>query len=136
MRVVFDTNVVLSGAGWRNESYVCLVLAARRKVHPCATTGTLDELRRIATRMTAEGAFPRDPWPILNWYLRRVRRVPPVPLGKQRSRDLKDDPYLACALAAKAAIIVTRDTDLLDLKKPFGIDILTPRALLSRLAAL
>ena len=134
MRVVFDTNVVLSGAGWRNESYACLVLAARRKAHPFATADTLDELKRIATRMHAEGAFRHDPWPILNWFFRSVRRVEPLPLGKRRSRDVSDDPYLACALSAKAAFVVTRDSDLLDLQKPFGIEMLTPRAFLSRIA--
>ena len=136
MKVVFDTGVVLSGAGWRHEAYACLVLAARRRVLPHATTATLDELRRIAKRMQGEGAFPRDPWPVLNWYLGAVRVVEPVPLGRQRSRDSKDDPFLACALAARAAAIVSRDSDLLVLGKPFGVEILTPRALLNRLTRL
>jgi uncharacterized protein len=126
--------VVLSGAGWRNESYLCLVLVARRKVHPFATAEVLDELQRIATAMHSEGAFRRDPWPILKWYLRRVRRIEPAPLGKLRSRDVKDDPYLACALSAKANCLVTRDSDLLVLQKPFGIEVLTPRAFMSRIA--
>ena len=86
--------------------------------------------------MCDEHAFPRDPWPILNWYLRAVRTIEPVPLGRQRSRDAKDDPFLACALAARAACVVSRDKDLLVLGKPFGVEILTPRALLSRLTRL
>ena len=53
--------------------------------------------------------------------------------GKRRSRDFKDDPYLACALAAEAKMIVSFDGDLLDLEKPFGIEVCTPRALLRRL---
>ena len=56
--------------------------------------------------------------------------VEPAPLGKRRSRDLKDDPYLACALGAGAKLIVTSDRDLLDLEKPFGIKIVTPVELL------
>ena len=47
-------------------------------------------------------------------------------MGKQRSRDLKDDRYLAAALGAGAEAIVTNDRDLLDLKKPFGVAIMTP----------
>jgi predicted nucleic acid-binding protein len=47
---------------------------------------------------------------------------------------VKDDPYLACALAAGAKVIVSRDDDLLALEKPFGIQILMPRELLTRLA--
>jgi predicted nucleic acid-binding protein len=63
-----------------------------------------------------------------------VRLVEPSLRGKPRSRDAKDDPYLACALAAGAKVIVSRDDDLLALEKPFGIDIITPRLLLARLA--
>ena len=87
--------------------------------------------------MEAEGWFKRhDPWPILNWYCDFVRKVEPAPVGKQRSRDLQDDPYLACALAARAQFIVSRDSDLLSLGKPFGIEIVTPRAFLSHVAGL
>jgi predicted nucleic acid-binding protein len=71
---------------------------------------------------------------IVAWYQESVKQVAPAPLGKQGSRDPKDDPYLACALGAGARIIVTRDDDLLALGKPFGIQILTPRELLVRLS--
>jgi predicted nucleic acid-binding protein len=54
-------------------------------------------------------------------------------LGKQPSRDPDDDPFLACALACDAKIIISRDHDLLALEKPFGIEILTPRQFLGRL---
>jgi hypothetical protein len=42
--------------------------------------------------------------------------------------------YLACALAAGAKVIVSRDDDLLAMKKPFGIQIITPRELLANLS--
>jgi predicted nucleic acid-binding protein len=75
-----------------------------------------------------------DPHSVLNWYYGAVKMISPAPLGKQRSRDAQDDPYLACALGAGAEAIVSRDKDLLVLEKPFGIQIITPRALLARLA--
>ena len=137
MRVVFDAGVVLAGAGWRREPYHCLVLAAKRIALPYATAETLNELRRVAKRMESEGWFKQhDPWPTIKWYCDFARRVDPAPLGKPRSRDAKDDPYLACALAAHAEFIISRDTDLLVLRKPFGIEVLTPRAFLSRVAEL
>ena len=77
---------------------------------------------------------PHSPYTILDWYYRTAKIVSPAPLGKQRSRDPKDDPYLACALAAKAKLIISRDEDLLTLQKPFGIEIVSPRELLKRLA--
>jgi hypothetical protein len=47
-------------------------------------------------------ASGRDAAGALVWCPERVKEVEPVPLGKQRSRDPKDDPYLAAALAARA----------------------------------
>ena len=78
MRVVFDAGVVLAGAGWRNESYRCLVLAAKRIALPYATPETLAELHRVATEMQTQSAFRQhDPWPVLNWYLGFARLVAP-----------------------------------------------------------
>ena len=130
MRAVYDTNVVLSGAGWRNESHRCLVAAARRQTTVFTTAGLLHELVSQARRIQARGEFPRDPWPVLNWWMAKAKQVEPTSVGQQRSRDPKDDELLGCALAAQADFIVTRDPDLLVLGKPFGISIVTPRQFL------
>lgn len=131
MKVVFDAGVVYSGAGWRGEAYLTLVSLARRRVTAYATVTTLEELRDLV--QTRAFKCRHDPHTILDWYYRTVRQVNPAPLGKPRSRDLKDDPYLACALGAGAKWIISRDEDLLVLQKPFGISIITPRELLARL---
>ncbi len=131
MRVVLDANVVFAGAGWRGEAHNCLVAMARRRITPYATDEILDEVRELVGEIGFKTRF--SPENVLSWYQDRVKRVEPAPLGKQRSRDAKDDPYLACALAAGAKIIVTRDDDLLAMGKPFGIQIITPRELLVRL---
>lgn len=132
MKVVFDAGVVFSGAGWRGEAHRCLLAMARRRVIAHATEETLTELNELLADRGDRAKH--SPAAILSWYLNQVKRVEPAPLGKQRSRDLKDDPYLACALGAGAKIIVTRDDDLLVLEKPFGIQIVTPRELLVRLS--
>jgi predicted nucleic acid-binding protein len=131
MRVVFDAGVVFSGAGWRGEANLCLLAMARRRLIVYATDETLDELKELNERRGVRSRH--SPASILNWYYGAVRVVAPALLGKRRSPDAKDDPYLACALAAGAKIIVSRDEDLLVLKKPFGIEIITPRELLARL---
>jgi predicted nucleic acid-binding protein len=105
---------------------------ARRRVKAFATEQTINELTELVAERGNRGSH--SPSAIVTWYLDHVKRVEPSPLGKQRSRDLKDDPYLACALGAGAKIIVSRDEDLLTLGKPFGIEIITPRDLLTRLA--
>lgn len=132
MRVVLDANVVFAGAGWRGEAHACLVLMARRRITVFATQQILEELRALVAERGYKSRH--SPHQLFSWFYTAVKVVEPAPLGKQRSRDAKDDPYLACALAARAALIVTRDEDLLSMGKPFGIEIITPRELRTRLA--
>ena len=124
----------MAGIGWRSEAYRCLAAVARRHARAFASTWVLEEYRRTARIMAHRGDFPREVFPTLEWWLSVCREVSPMPLGKQRSRDPRDDPYLACALAAHAELIVSRDPHLLDLQQPFGVEIVTPRTFLSRLA--
>jgi putative PIN family toxin of toxin-antitoxin system len=132
VRVVLDANVVFAGVGWRGEAYNCLLAMAKRRITVFATLEILEEVRALVADRGNKFKYP--PVTTLNWYCDRVKLVEPAPLGKQRSRDAKDDPYLACALAAAAKVIVSRDDDLLALEKPFGIQIITPRELLAKLA--
>lgn len=126
MRVVFDANVVVAGVCWQGEGWLCLVKLARRLAFAYGTVATLDETRETAVRLIHQQRPRHNAAGRLTWYLDKVRRVEAAPLGKHRSRDTKDDPYLAAALAAKAALIVTYDRDLLTLEKPFGIQIVRP----------
>jgi putative PIN family toxin of toxin-antitoxin system len=132
VRVVLDANVVFAGAGWRGEAHSCLLLMARRRITAFATEPTLEELRALVAERGSR--FKHSAHNLFSWYYSVVKMIEPAALGKQRSRDVKDDPYLACALAARAKFIVTRDDDLLALGKPFGIGIVTPRELLTSLA--
>ena len=132
MRVVLDANVVFAGVGWRGDAYNCLRAMARRRITVFATLEILEEVRALVAERG--GKFKHAAPNLLTWYYDRVKLVEPAPLGRQRSRDAKDDPYLACALAAGAKVIVSRDDDLLAMKKPFGIQIVTPRELLAKLA--
>lgn len=73
-----------------------------------------------------------NPEPWLKWIESKAKVYEPAAVGKQRSRDRDDDPFLACALASGAKAIISKDADLLVLEKPFGIEILTPREFLAR----
>ena len=134
MRVVFDANVIASGVCWDGEAYLCLVKLARRQAFAFGTEETLAETKEVTIRLIRQKRPEHSAAARLTWYLSRVRVVTAAPLGKQRSRDVKDDPYLAAALAAEAEGVVTYDCDLLVLHKPFGIEIIKPAELLRRLA--
>lgn len=126
MLAVFDANVVASGVCWNGEPYLCLIKIARRQVFAFGSTVTLEETREITAELINARKPKHNAAARLTWYLEHLNLVDPAPLGKQRSRDAKDDPYLSAALGAKAQYIVTFDRDLLSLEKPFGIEIVSP----------
>jgi putative PIN family toxin of toxin-antitoxin system len=131
MNVVADTNVVVSAIFWPGESRDCLALWAKRRFTLAVSVPILEEYSQVAHRLAhrLRGVNPK-PW--LQWIERKARVYEPAPLGWPRSRDPKDDPLLACAVAAGAKFVVSKDKDLLVLEKPFGIEILPPRQFLAR----
>jgi putative PIN family toxin of toxin-antitoxin system len=131
MNVVADTNVVISAIFWPGESRRCLALWAKRRFHLAITVPIFEEYSEVARRV-AERIPEVNPDPWLTWIERKAKVYDPALLGKSRSRDPEDDPFLACALASRAKVIISRDEDLLVLEKPFGIEILTPREFLAR----
>jgi putative PIN family toxin of toxin-antitoxin system len=135
MTVVFDTNVFVSASVTRiGVSWQCFVLLARRRFQLAVTRDILDEYETTGEIFSRRpGKYQGANWrPLFQWLRHKAAYVEPSALGKQRSRDKDDDIFLACALARGAKIIVSKDHDLLDLGKPFGIEILTPSIFVAR----
>jgi len=128
--VVFDCGVLVFAIGWSGNPRRCLVLVAHRQVRLCATEAIWDEYERWIPAILASKKPQVNARPVLDWLLSVAHFVQPSSLGKQRSRDVNDEPYLKCALSAQARFVVSNDRDLLDLEKPFGISIVTPLQLL------
>jgi putative PIN family toxin of toxin-antitoxin system len=129
MIVVIDTNVFISAAGLRSGiSSRCFVLLAQRRFQLAITREILAEYEWTAERLSREpGKYHGMNWrPLFAWLQRKAVYFEPAQLGKQRSRDISDDIFLSCAVAGGAKMIVSKDKDLLDLGKPFGIEILKP----------
>ena len=133
IRAVYDCNVIMSGIGWNGAARNCLKLVACRQVFLYVTNEILAEYEAVIPETLAEETPKIDPLPKLAWIRNKARHVEPAALGKRRSRDAKDDIYLAAAIAASAACIVTYDKDLLTLGKPFGIEIIRPPDFLRRI---
>lgn len=126
IRAVFDCNVVIAALGWSGNPRRCLDLVYAGQVLLCVTQDVWAEYSEKIPVVLAQKKRAVDMEKELARLIRIVHFVDPAPLGKQRSRDIQDDRYLAAALGARADAIVTNDRDLLDLKRPFGVPILTP----------
>ena len=127
MRIVADTNTVLSGLLWQGAPRRLLDLARERKVTLCTSLVLLAELAEVMTRdkfaerLRTAGVSAID---LVQDYARLTETVTPDALPEPViERDPDDDHVLACAVSAKAQLIVSGDSHLLDLKAYQGIPI-------------
>ena len=139
MRIVADTNTVLSGLLWQGPPRRLLELARERKVSLCTSLTLLAELAEViardkfAERVRAAGLSAAE---LVQDYEHLAEIVTPEPLPAPVSRDPDDDHVLACALAGKAELIISGDKrHLLVLGEYQGIPIRTVSDALSGLTA-
>ncbi len=136
LAAALDTSVVAAGIGWAGGAgRRVLVLLARRAFQsvrtPELTAEWADTLADLAAR---EPRWQNPNWAHwLDWLRQKSSLVAPGALGATVKRDPDDDVVLAAALGGRAVYLMTYDRDLLDLEKPFGIEILRPQAFVSRL---
>jgi putative PIN family toxin of toxin-antitoxin system len=138
VKVVADTNTVISGLIWYGSPRQVIEAARSRKITLYVSDALLVELRSVLGRpklahfllqngTTADELFAE--------YISYTTQVLAAPLPTPVSVDPDDDAVLACAVAAQAVAIVTGDHHLLDLRIFQGIPILTASELLARIGS-
>jgi putative PIN family toxin of toxin-antitoxin system len=136
MRVVLDTNLIVSGLLWRGLPGSVILSMLDGRFSPLVTSGTLAELddvlrrEKFAERFAASGFTSDD---FMNRFVQLVIEVEPGIVPSDIVRDEDDLEILACATGGNADVIVTGDRDLLVLEQYAGIRILTPAAFLDLL---
>ncbi|MCX7148741.1 MAG: putative toxin-antitoxin system toxin component, PIN family [Rhodocyclales bacterium] len=130
MRLVLDTNVVLSGLLWRSHPRRLLDLAKEEAVSLYTSSALLDELADVLSRgkWTAMLATRQTHATyLMQRYGVLAKVVRPKRVGRVVPNDPDDDAVIACALAARADLIVSGDKHLLGLGGQYqGISIVTP----------
>lgn len=127
MRLVLDTNVLVSALLWPGTPTRLIELASEGEIQLYTSRVLVDELRDVLHRpkltkaILATGLSAEE---LTRHYQRLAYLVTARQLTQPVCRDADDDHVLACALAARAELIVTGDTDLLVLHPFRGIPIL------------
>ena len=129
MRIVLDTNVVLSALLWRGTPHQLLTAIGQQpSVQLNSSAALLDELADVLTRPSATkrlaviGKTARE---VLSDYVEVLELVEPTTVPRVVLGDPDDDQVLAVALAAHADLIVSGDSDLLNIASYEGIPIVT-----------
>lgn len=130
MKIVIDTNVVISGVFFGGFPQRVLSSVVAGQVTACATPEIIDEYHEIVAEMIRrkQGRLRADILAPLVQVLEIIEPHTHVAL----SRDPDDDKFLGCAKDSKALYIVSGDKDLLVLEHFEGIEILTAKAFCQR----
>lgn len=124
MKIVLDTNVLVSGIFWGGVPEKILELAMNGAVEIYATEEILNEYFRIIERIGKKDKDLCSQWKML--LMQIVKIVEPVRKMKI-CRDPKDDMFLECAVSSEAEYIVSGDDDLLSLEMVDDIQIVTAK---------
>lgn len=128
MRLVLDTNVLVSAFLWEGIPGRLIELAGEKEIDLYTSRVLLAELSEVLHRrkftkpVQATGFTAAE---IMKHYQRLAHHVTVRQMTQRISRDADDDQVLACAMAAKADFIVSGDKDLLALKVFREIPIVT-----------
>jgi putative PIN family toxin of toxin-antitoxin system len=138
VRLVLDTNTVVSGLIWSGNPGKLLDAARAGQISIATTVPLLAELRGVLAR----GKFARELGAralmvddLFNGYVAIADCLVPAPMTPTVIRDPADDQVLACALAAKADLIVSGDMHLLSLGSFREIPIVGSSEALARIAS-
>lgn len=133
MRVVVDTNVVMSGVFFGGLPGRILTAWSAGQFALILSPAILDEYRRVGKelgRRHPESAAAFDS--VLTLLLMHAVIVDAPPLEDPVSDDPDDDKFLALAAAANVDVVVSGDRDLLRVSGWRGIAVRTPRAFVDR----
>jgi len=137
-RLVVDTNVLVSAFLWQGTPGRVIELAGEKEVRLFTSRALLDELaatlakKKLSKYVAATGLTAEQ---MLAGYKRIATTVTARQLDERVSRDADDDAVLACALAARADLVVSGDDDLLVLQSFKGIAIVSAADAIRRLGA-
>jgi len=129
VRVVADTNVLISGALWRGPSHRIIELAEAGEATLCVTEPILEELKGVLQRRKFQArlrTLRTSSEEILAGLLPLVELYQSVDASGSVPFDPDDEMFIACAVSAGAAFIISGDTHLLRLKQYGAIRIVKP----------
>ena len=126
MRIILDTNVLVSGIFFSGPPFRILKAWRDNKLQLVVSTDILDEYQRVAA-ILGEKYSRVDISPIMDLLTVNSDIVTAPPLPEPVSVDPDDDKFVACALAADTKLIVSGDRHLLDVDGYQDIRVLKPR---------
>ena len=137
MRIVLDTNVIISGLFWGGIPGKIIDGGLKNKKYTfCFSNETLDELKDVLSFPKLQPQIQKLNFMVED-FLIELSELSLIFLTNAQNNIIKDHPaddkFLACAFASGARYIISGDQHLLKLKKFQSISILNPRQFLNQI---
>ena len=124
MKIVLDTNVLISGIFWGGHPKRILEMVVKGSIKIYATESIVKEYFRIIEKIGKNNTTIVNEWKMLLLdLLNIIETTEKIAI----CRDEYDDMFIECAVACGAKFIVSGDDDLLVLAKFREIQIVTPK---------
>lgn len=131
MKIVLDTNVLISGIFWNGTPFTILTHWINDRFKLLLTDEIFDEYSRILYRISKG---KKDEL-VSKWLFLFAENSTFITVKKRfnLSPDPDDNKFIECAIAGKAKYIVSGDAHLLNLKTILNIDVITPSIFLKKI---
>lgn len=136
MKVVLDTNVLISATFWNGDSNKILEKVEQKEIEMVISKGILEEFAGVLGYKEIQEKV-RDKNLEMKRTIEKVASISTIVEPRHEFKVIKDDPdddkFLDCAVEGKAEFIVSQNKHLLKLKEFKGIKIVTPSVFLKQL---
>jgi putative PIN family toxin of toxin-antitoxin system len=125
IRIVLDTNILMSGIFWSGPPSQLLRAWYEKKLRIVISPEILNEYMRVGDVLSKK--YPAiNIIPIIDLITIDSELHSAADLNQPVSRDPDDDKFIALCIAANCKIIVSGDKDLLEISGYRGIEVLKP----------
>lgn len=126
MKVVLDTNVLVSGIFFTGPPAEILQAWSRGKFRLVVSPEILEEYARVSAELS-EKFSGIEIQSILDLLVVHSEVCSPPPMGQRVCEDPHDDKFFAAAIDTRTKIIISGDKHLLKVSGYHSISVLTPR---------
>ncbi|MFH1541835.1 MAG: putative toxin-antitoxin system toxin component, PIN family [bacterium] len=137
LKVVVDTNVIISGLLWTGAPHDIIRLAEDKRITICSSMEIVKEISEVLARgkfLSRLEILRASREELIASFLSVVEIVHPTESISAVKNDPDDNKILECAVAANANFIVSGDPHIIKLKHFRNIPILNPRKFLKECA--
>ena len=131
MRVVLDTNVLISGIYFGGIPKILIDIWKQGKINYMLTVEIYDEYKRVDNAIRSK--YPNImPERIIELVGEKSAFLIPIDAIHEECPDVNDYMFINCALSSKTKTINSGDEDLLSMNGYRGLEVLKPRKFLEK----